>query len=159
MPQLHKNGFWFSDRRREKGLTQAALAKLVGKDRSYITQIERGQRWPSRGTLISILGALDVDPADAIKTLHLVENEDMDRMLRFLELLEEVKHDIPPERFAEFAQIFQSPSDAVQLIAQLSMAASQPAAPLGWLDLDDEDRRLVQRVVNRLLDSYQDEEE
>jgi transcriptional regulator with XRE-family HTH domain len=50
-----------SDRRRERGLSQAELAKLVGTTQSAIARLESGGRPPRIDTLLRIANALDAD--------------------------------------------------------------------------------------------------
>lgn len=155
--RLHNKGFWFVDKRRKSGLTQAALAEQVGVARAYITQIERGTKWPSKPRLYAILAALDVPMSEAVDTLGLVPNDETDRFLRFTELLEEIAPHVPATRLAEFREMFASESDSHRWLGQFVTDKPLPAAPDGWMRLQDEDRRLVQRVVHRILDGYPEE--
>lgn len=50
-----------ADRRRERGLSQAELAKLVGTTQSAIARLESGGRPPRIDTLLRIANALDAD--------------------------------------------------------------------------------------------------
>jgi ribosome-binding protein aMBF1 (putative translation factor) len=63
-----ENGWFFtqiadavSARRRERGLSQADLAALVGTTQSAIARLEGGGRPPRIDTLLRIAGALDCD--------------------------------------------------------------------------------------------------
>ncbi|MEO1063763.1 MAG: helix-turn-helix transcriptional regulator [Actinomycetota bacterium] len=47
-------------RRKELGLTQAQLADAMGCSRVFVTQLERGGRWPSDETLDSLAHALEM---------------------------------------------------------------------------------------------------
>ncbi|HEX5467514.1 MAG TPA: helix-turn-helix transcriptional regulator [Gaiellaceae bacterium] len=50
-----------ANRRRERGLSQADLAKLVGTTQSAIARLESGGRPPRIDTLLRIANALDSD--------------------------------------------------------------------------------------------------
>jgi transcriptional regulator with XRE-family HTH domain len=50
-----------ADRRHERGLSQAELAKLVGTTQSAIARLESGGRPPRIDTLLRIANALDAD--------------------------------------------------------------------------------------------------
>jgi len=158
MTQVHKHGFWFQGKRMKLGMSQATLAKRVGVDRSYITQIESGNRWPAEPTLYRILAALGVGPRDAIETLGLVEDPDKARALRFVELVEAVGAEMTPAQNTELQELL-SPDDdnSYRMLAQLAVAGGAAPSPDGWDRLDKEDRRLVQRIINRILDGYTDD--
>jgi transcriptional regulator with XRE-family HTH domain len=50
-----------ADRRKERGLSQAELANLVGTTQSAIARLESGGRPPRIDTLLRIANALDAD--------------------------------------------------------------------------------------------------
>ena len=50
-----------ADRRKERGLSQADLAALVGTTQSAIARLESGGRPPRIDTLLRIANALDAD--------------------------------------------------------------------------------------------------
>jgi len=154
LARIHKHGPWFYSHRLDRGMTQAALAKSAGIDRTYIAAIEAGNRWPAEGTLVAILAALGVPPADAITELELVPNAEVDRALQFVELLDDVRSKVTPKQLDKLQKILAT--DSGRLLGQLAMSQGAPAAPEGWERLGKEDRRLVQRFINRLLDSYTD---
>jgi transcriptional regulator with XRE-family HTH domain len=54
--------------RTERGLTQEQLAEAAGVDRNYIGQIERGERNVALVNIVTIAGALKVQPADLFTT-------------------------------------------------------------------------------------------
>ncbi|WP_334162653.1 helix-turn-helix domain-containing protein [Phenylobacterium sp.] len=49
--------------RRQRGLTQEELAARADMDRSYVSDLERGQRNPSVKALGRLALALDIEPA------------------------------------------------------------------------------------------------
>jgi transcriptional regulator with XRE-family HTH domain len=155
MAQQHKHGWWFSQHRMRTGMSQAALAERVGIDRSYVAAIEAGRRWPSEKTLIAILDALGVPLADIVQQLELVPNEEVDRALRFIEIMEDVRTKVTPAQLAELQTLFSS-GDTYRMLGQLALANGLPPAPEGWERLGAEDRRTVTRIIHRFLDSYPD---
>lgn len=52
--------------REEKGLSQSALARLMGTSQSAVSQIESGDRNPSYDTIRQMAKALEVTPAHLI---------------------------------------------------------------------------------------------
>lgn len=56
--------------RREKGLTQAELAKTTGLSRGYIAAIEQGRRLPSQKTLAIIAERLGTDVEELQRRRH-----------------------------------------------------------------------------------------
>ena len=49
--------------RRRRGLSQAALAAAVGRDRSTVSRWEAGERLPTLAALVALARALRCDPA------------------------------------------------------------------------------------------------
>jgi len=86
-----------------------------------------------------------------------VESDEAERILRFTEFIEEFAPHIPQKRLAAFKRMFASDQDGYRWIGQFALSEPLPPAPDGWLRLSKEDRRLVQRFVKRLLDSYPEE--
>jgi transcriptional regulator with XRE-family HTH domain len=62
-----------SDAREKSGLTQAQLAERVGKDQTFISIIERGQRRVDVMEFVALANAMGADPtrlfADVMKRL------------------------------------------------------------------------------------------
>lgn len=56
--------------REEKGLSQEQLGFESGFHRTYISQLERGQKSPSLKTLFGIAGALEIKPSEIISQLE-----------------------------------------------------------------------------------------
>jgi len=55
--------------RNERGLSQEALAFTSGYHRTYIGQLERGEKSPSLRTLFNLCEALLVQPADLVASV------------------------------------------------------------------------------------------
>ena len=60
-------------KRAERGLTQAALAKRVGRYQSFIADLERGERRLDLVEFIDFAEALGFDPGSAIKKIAAVK--------------------------------------------------------------------------------------
>lgn len=151
---LHNSGPWFIVKRKQAQLTQQQVADEVGVDRSYIAQIEAGTRWPIKPKLFAIFAALGVPADEAVKTLRLAPNEDAETLLVYREFLEEIAPNIDSEKARRFAERFATDQEQYRWLGQWVFSEPLPAAPEGWTRLSKEDRRLVQRLVNRVLDSY-----
>lgn len=53
--------------RRDRGLTQEALASACGLDRSYISLIELGKKSPTLRVIFKVSSALRCDPSSLLK--------------------------------------------------------------------------------------------
>src|SRR3546814_14589325 len=58
-----------ADARKQAGLLQEELARRVGKDQSFVSNIERGQRRIDVLELSAMARAMDRDPSDLYRTL------------------------------------------------------------------------------------------
>lgn len=59
-------GFVLREIRHEKGITQDDLATSLDTDRSYISYLENGRRYPSIEMLISIAQAMEIRPGEIL---------------------------------------------------------------------------------------------
>jgi transcriptional regulator with XRE-family HTH domain len=59
----------FARLRKEKGLTQEAVAEKSGFSQSYIGWLERGQRNPTAISIWMLAQAVDVMPADLVQPI------------------------------------------------------------------------------------------
>ena len=66
-PILCSFGQSVAKHRRDKGLSQEALAETADIDRTYLSDIERGVRNPGIKNVILIAKALGISPADLLK--------------------------------------------------------------------------------------------
>lgn len=140
--------------REERGLSQAALAREVGISRPYLTQIENGARLPSDTTAMKIMAALDIS-WESFMTEHLqgILSDDqlmsLGHLTRSYDVLQQF---LSPEQLETLADSYGS---FEQLDASLRNLQGEPMppGPEGWLELSKNDRRLVQRLVNRLRDA------
>ena len=58
-------GQFFRFYRRQRGLKQSELAERVEVSKNTISQIERGQQWPSMQTYLRLIDALELESYDA----------------------------------------------------------------------------------------------
>lgn len=54
----------------ERGMTQDLLAEKAGTERSHISALERAEKGPSLGTILSLAEALDVPPGSLLDRVH-----------------------------------------------------------------------------------------
>ncbi len=59
-----------SEIRKEKGLSQEALAEKAGLDRTYISMLEREKRQPTLETLFKLSEALKISPVSFIDKIN-----------------------------------------------------------------------------------------
>lgn len=52
--------------RKERGITQYRLAKLVDRNPRYISQLEHNKREPRLSTIIMLARALEMDPGELV---------------------------------------------------------------------------------------------
>ena len=57
------------EKRKKSGLRQVDLAKLLRRNQSYVTNLERGQKAVEVVELIEWAEAIGFDPADAVKRI------------------------------------------------------------------------------------------
>ena len=148
-------GLYIAQHRDALGLSQKALADAVGISRPYLTQIENGSRKPSDDTLQRLFRALGIPVKQAMDDL-LADQLDP----RVLQTIGGAVHAfdlmgryLTEEQLAEVVGAFGS---AEQIAAMAHFVVNeQPISggPDRWLELGKEDRRLVQRIVNRLADA------
>ena len=59
--------------RKKKGLRQVDLAELLGRNQSYVTDIETGTKIIGAVELIELADALDFDPAAALRKIRMLK--------------------------------------------------------------------------------------
>lgn len=60
-------GLRLRELRLERGVAQEKLAELAGLDRTYVSQVERGRRNATLGTIRKLADALGVPPAELLQ--------------------------------------------------------------------------------------------
>lgn len=101
--------------RKEKGMTQEALANECGFQYSYISDIERGERNISIETLEKIIGALDVIPAEIFNFTHATtDNEVIEKRM----VIESIRALLNGRNVEEVKFIYRVANDFVKTIDQ-----------------------------------------
>ena len=152
-PSIDRKAFGqFIGRHREgRGLTQAALAEAAGISRPYLTQIEGGTRLPSDEVterLMILSGASMQDFMNEVLGSALTE-EQSTALGSLLAPWDAIKDQLEPEQMLALSRDFMSAEQMAAALGKLSGLEAQ-IGPEGWSELDKEDRRLVQRLINRL---------
>ncbi|MGV8084134.1 MAG: helix-turn-helix domain-containing protein [Coriobacteriia bacterium] len=153
-----KFGAFIARKRNEQGLTQAALADAVGIVRPYLAQIESGTRLPADDKVERLLVMLGSPMTEFINEVvgPKLTDEQRNAALALMAPAEMLAQNMSPEAFLQLASQMQS---LEQMAVNMNKLAPepQPIGPEGWLELSKEDRRLVQRIVNRLLKTAEKE--
>ena len=142
-----KLGSTIAARREELGLSQAALARQVGVDRSHVSHIENGTKVASAETLKRVAVVLGLSAEDVLGTDMTQREHDMLEAATALE--RKLREYLTPEQLDDICDSYRAAQKAEGAIPQ---GGGEPmaAGPDGWADLAKEDRRLVQTMVNRL---------
>lgn len=153
-------GAFLGRKRQEQGLTQTALARAAGISRPYLTQIENGQRMPSEDVVQKLLVMVGA-PFDQFITEVMgpgLSDEQQKAALSLVAPVTSLAAHMPPE---ELLQFLNEMSSVERMAADMMKLAPEDmerplGGPDGWLELSAEDRKLVQRIVNRLLKEHRD---
>lgn len=154
-PSIDKKAFGqFIGRNRERrGLTQGAMAEAAGISRPYLAQIEGGTRIPSDDVvqrLITLSGASYQQFIDEVVGVALTPDQ-KDAIGQLIAPWDAVAQQISPEQMLELSQQLLSIEQMAEAMGKLSTGdLQQQIGPEGWAELGKEDRRLVQRIINRL---------
>lgn len=144
-------GQFIARHREQRGLTQAALAEAVGISRPYLAQIEGGKRLPSDEVterLLILSGASMQAFMNEVVGAALTE-EQSSALGSLLAPWDSINAQLTPEQMLELSRDFMSAEQMGAALGKLSGLEAQ-LGPEGWSELDKEDRRLVQRLINRL---------
>lgn len=134
------------------GMSQSMLARRVGVSRPYISQIENGQKSASDEVLMMIFAILDIDYTTLLNPEEqnpLNENE-QNVLSGGLKLINDLSSLVDEETLTKILLLFNDYQSTI--VSALNALEENPdyMAPEGWFDLEKEDRRLVQRIINRL---------
>lgn len=148
-------GEFVTRKREELGLSQAALSSSVGISRPYLSQIEAGVRMPGDDVFQKLLAMLGAPMTEFITEVvgEAFQPDQQEAALRLVAPLQYLAERLPPDELREFLDMQASLEQMAADIAQLGDEPIQ-VGPEGWANLNKEDRRLVQRMVNRLLKSH-----
>jgi transcriptional regulator with XRE-family HTH domain len=145
-------GLFIAKHREARGLSQTALAKAVGISRPYLTQIEGGKRLPSDEKFIALITALGTSMEAFMREFLTGEipDDQLESLAVLVRSFDSLQEHLGPEAMAA---VIEAQPTLDQMSASLATLGGLPAVPGpdGWVDLVPEDRRLVQRLVNRLL--------
>jgi transcriptional regulator with XRE-family HTH domain len=73
-------------------MSQAALAERAGISIPFLSDIERGNKWPYMDTLINIANALNVDAYELLKPAEADSKENTDALLKYIEVFSTLIH-------------------------------------------------------------------
>jgi transcriptional regulator with XRE-family HTH domain len=144
-----EKGLWIATKREALKLSQAALARKIGIDRSYISHIENGDKKVSSDTLMRIMAALDL-PVEELVGVEMTQQDQIlvNAAFTFYKKLGEY---LTPVQVDDVMKLFEQMQEAEAVAVSYLRQEPMPAGPDGWLSLGKNDRLLVQRIINRLL--------
>lgn len=131
--------------RKEKKMTQKALAEKANISRSYLGDLESGRYNPSLDTLRTIASALDIDinllltEGGATQTDNLTSKDDKDIAKR----MEEIKRDLQGEDGLMFSgepmseEAVESLLDAMEYIVKQTKVINKKYVPKKYRNTDD----------------------
>lgn len=144
-------GLFIARQRVALGMSQGALAESLGIARAYLSQIENGWRMPSEELTGNIMARLGLPMTDFMVEVMGPELTDAQKeaATRLLMPIQWLSERLSPDELVEFMNLQQS---IEEMAVNLGTLTSEPiqVGPEGWTELGKEDRRLVQRIINRL---------
>jgi len=141
-------GLWIAKRRESFGISQASLARTVGVDRSHISHIENGSKKASPELLGRIISALDLPVEELLgDEVNSAQKALVGAALNFQKKLSEY---LTFEQVAEIMQYIEQMNEAQAALMSYVKSEPMPSGPDGWLNLPDNDKKLIQRIINRL---------
>jgi transcriptional regulator with XRE-family HTH domain len=75
-----------------RAMSQAALAEKAGISIPFLSDIERGNKWPYMETLINIANALKIDVYELLKPAGTGPNEGKDALIKYIEVCSTLIH-------------------------------------------------------------------
>lgn len=145
--------------REQRGLTQARLGREAGVSDAYIAQIEKGQRRPSDDVLRRVSAALGLHPLHLPMEFGRMRGYVSDKLQYDIEQYAVAVQSGDPERIRNMALGVEASlgweglnewGDTADWV--LEMEGVLPVAPPeGWDRLSQQDRQLLQRLIERIL--------
>jgi transcriptional regulator with XRE-family HTH domain len=75
-----------------RAMSQAALAEEAGISIPFLSDIERGNKWPYMDTLIHIAKALKVDVYELLKPPEIGPKENIDTLVKYIDIFSALVH-------------------------------------------------------------------
>lgn len=139
-------------RREAAGMSQGMLAKNVGVSRPYISQIENGTKNASDEVLMRIFAILGIEYTELLDPNEEdpLTKDEHDALVGGMDIIGDLSKLVDGETLTKIMLAFTEHQNAIEAALNTIQDNPELRAPEGWFDLDKEDRRLVQRIINRL---------
>ena len=151
MADQNRIGKLITGYRDSRNLTKAELARRSGVSAPYLTQIEAGHRAPSETVLRQIAGALKIRNIDLLEPAGLLTSADRDLAYNMNRKIGEIT-ELVARHDEDEAYVLNDilTNYAADLARFYGSGPAAPAGPEGWDELDADDQRFVQQLINRL---------
>lgn len=148
-------GAYAKARRKELGLTQDEVARLIGKSRSYIAQIETGTM-PTEDAIVKLVLALKMpidEFLDAGVEADVVSGPENELAKMFTPLYKKLSEYLEPAQYVEIMTMFSDGNSMLQRFFELNnQAPTYDIAPEGWSELSPGDKSLMKKVIKSLAE-------
>lgn len=152
-----KFGELIANKREMLGFSQGTLAKTIGVSRPYISQIESGAKKAGPETIIKIMSALNIPIEDLYDagSPEEISEEEMVLLGSTMPFITKIAEYLTPIQFTEVMSLLSRSMEAQSSVQVDLKKEPMLVGPEGWQGLSKEDKRLVQRIVNRLNKSME----
>jgi transcriptional regulator with XRE-family HTH domain len=75
-----------------RAMSQAALAEKAGISIPFLSDIERGNKWPYMETLINIANVLKIDVYELLKPIETGPNASKDTLIKYIDVFSTLIH-------------------------------------------------------------------
>lgn len=148
-------GAYVKARRKELGLTQEDVARLVGKSRSHIAQIETGTH-PTDDVITKLILALKMPIHEFIEVgleESVVSEAEGQLALMFTPLYKLLNDYLEPHEYMEVMTLFSDTNSMIQKFLELNnQAPAYDIAPEGWAHLSASDKNIIKKLVKSLAE-------